>query len=45
MDVHVFWKRGQSLEVDYRLAQGDPVDKEASYSYYEPKQYHPHPHD
>lgn len=40
-DVHVSWQHGQSPEVDYRLEQDGPVDKEASYSCYEPKQFHP----
>lgn len=43
--VHVFYQRGQSPEVDYRLAQDDPVGKEASYWCYEPKKYHPDPDD
>lgn len=38
-DVHVFWPNDRFPEADYRLAQGDPVGKEASYWYYEPKQY------
>lgn len=37
INVHVFWRHGQFLAVDYRLAQDDPVDKEASYWYYAPK--------
>lgn len=37
INVHVFWRHGQFLAVDYRLAQDDPVDKEASYWYYAPE--------
>jgi len=37
INVHVFWQHSQFLVVDYRLAQDDPVDKEASYWYYAPK--------
>lgn len=38
VDVHVFWLYGLFLVVGYRLARDDPVDKEASYWYYVPKQ-------
>lgn len=37
INVHVSWRYGQFLVVDYRLAQDDPADKEASYWYYAPK--------
>lgn len=39
-NIRVFLSRGLFPEVDYRLVQDDPVGKEASYWYYEPKQYH-----
>ena len=37
-DVRVFLSRGLGPGVGYRLARDGPAGKEASYSYYEPKQ-------